>query len=200
MNQARRIEISHEFAEFRDGVRVLMLIDRGVMNADKGSRRWINKIVTTNVEQWERALEKLLHLQYYLNEPSIRLYASVNDRKMEQAIRHFQHKQLDMVTDDERFAFYRDINNRWCSSLMQPANRNSRLFLLDVDTKDENYIKVVAENLRQRDGVTFKKIYATPNGAHWVTEGFDVRLVENIPSVEVKKDGLLLLNVLGFDE
>ena len=39
-------EIKHRFADYMDGVRVSMLIDRSVGNNNKGSKRWVNKTVS----------------------------------------------------------------------------------------------------------------------------------------------------------
>ena len=36
-------ELKLRFALFMDVIRIVMLIDRGVMNNNKGSKRWINK-------------------------------------------------------------------------------------------------------------------------------------------------------------
>lgn len=108
--------------QFTQGVRVLMLIDRGVQNSNKGSKRWINKIISTNSEEFQSAYDKLIALQNHIGIPDIRLYCSINPRKMKSAIKIFKHKQLDLIEDNE-VNFYRRINDSFCSCLMQPECR-----------------------------------------------------------------------------
>lgn len=181
---------------FKEGVRVLMLIDRGVQNSNKGSRRWVNKIITTNPEEYDIAFYKLQALMNYDGNPNLRLYACVNPRKIDSAIRIFQHKQLDL-NDDNRNLFYRRINDSFCSCLMQPESRASSLMLLDVDTHDTtevNSFAVTNHNL--------KRIYSypTPNGWHYIYEPFNVTLVDNMTTFEVKKDALILLDWIKVND
>src|SRR3982751_6178303 len=130
------VGIHNRFKDFNSGVRVMMQIDRGVMNSNKGSRRWINKIITTNEAEWINALNRLIGMQYYLNEPDIRLYACLNDRKIDKAIKMFKHKQIDL-NEDMKERFYSRINDAFASCLMKPENKNSKYFLLDIDSKEQ---------------------------------------------------------------
>jgi hypothetical protein len=183
--------ISALFSEFQDGVRTLMLIDRGISNSNKGSRRWINKLISSNQEEWLKALSRLLHMQYYLNDPDIRLYASLNSRHLTRAVKMFQHLQLDLPPDDKD-RFYTHINDSFISCLMKPENKASKYFLLDVDTKDifdvEDFL------LTKNIGVKLK--YETPKGWHYIVEPFNVLWAEKLKDVTLQKDGLLLLNTL----
>lgn len=189
-------DIANRFKDFTDGIRVIMLIDRGVMNANKGSKRWINKIITHDTETWLRAVNKLLELQYHLNDPDIRLYACVNDRKLDKAIQHFQHLQLD-VLPEQKLRFYTKINNTFCSALMKPEQKNSRYFLLDVD-QDHKAVAPVEEITLFicKNGIKTIANYPTKNGHHFIVEPFDIRLSASLQYVTVQKDGLLLLHWL----
>jgi len=179
--------------DFKLGVHVLMLIDRGVQNSNKGSKRWINKIITTSEAEWDEAAAKLIELQNYLANPDIRLYASLNCRNMSKAIKHFQHKQLDLI-DDNRDNFYRRINDSFCSSLMQPENRMVSFFLLDCDTTDP--MGITGWMVKNRDLKVYF-YYPTPNGWHYITEPFNPVRLDGIPDVEIKKDALMLINWIG---
>lgn len=174
---------------FKEGIRVLMLIDRGVQNSNKGSKRWINKIITDNPHEYNIAYDKLSRLQNYLNNPSIRLYASINCRNLEKAINHFNHKQLDLI-GSEKSKFYTRINDSFCSCLMKPENRASNNFLLDIDTKDTKEVNSFLSNNRD---IVMKYVYPTPQGWHYIVDPFNPRLCFDYSSFEVKKDALMLL-------
>lgn len=174
-----------------DGVRVVMLIDRGVMNSNKGSRRWINKIITTNEEEWLNAVERLMALQDYLANPAIRLYACINSRNMDKGIKHFMHKQLD-VQPDMKMRFYAHINNTFASCIMQPENRATKFFLLDIDTK---YPKEV-DNFIEEKAIIVRKTYPTKNGWHYIVEPFNAMWANGHQTFTLIKDGLLLLRYI----
>lgn len=176
--------------QFKEGINVLMLIDRGVANSNKGSKRWINKIIASNNEEWDRAAERLIELQIYLNNPDIRLYASINSRSMTKAIKTFQHKQLDLSSDNE-INFYRRINDSFCSCLMQPDCRTSSLFLLDCDAKEATELN--AFTITNRD-ITMHCMYPTPNGWHAIMDPFNPILLEGYNTIELKKDALMLID------
>jgi len=186
-------QIQNRFTDFKDGVRVIMLIDRGVQNSNKGSKRWINKIITTNPSEWDKAVDKLYDLQLYLENPDIRMYACINDRKIDKAINHFKHRQLDILPE-QKLQFYSKINNSFCSSLMKPENKNSKYMLLDVDSKNQDEIDMFLTD----HPIGIKLWYQTKNGWHFIVEPFNVTLADGARTFKVIKDGLLLLNYLGI--
>ena len=179
-----------KFADFQDGIRVLMLINRDNSNKNKGSKRWLRKIITKNRDEWISAFKLLYAIQKQTG-GDIRIYSCVNDRKISKAISMFKHRQID-VMDGQEYTFYCDINGSFCSCLMKPENRLSRYFLLDVDTKDINEVEDFIS-----DFVIEKiHVYETKKGFHYITAPFDTRLyVAGIhKTFEIKKDGLLLLS------
>lgn len=191
-------KISQRFKGFTDGIRVVMLIDRGVMNANKGSKRWINKIITHDHDSWISAVRRLLELQYHILNPDVRMYSCINDRKLDQGIKHFQHLQLD-VLPEQKLRFYTKINNTFCSALMKPEQKNSRYFLLDVDipeAKAQCYIDVYEEinKFIADNGIKNILDYDTKKGRHYIVEPFDMRLTQDLKHITVQKDGLLLLH------
>lgn len=175
---------------FRQGINILMLIDRGIQNSNKGSRRWINKIVTEDIDTWDRAANRLIELQNYINDPNIRLYSSINPRNMKKAIKKFQHKQLDLIQDNEA-SFYTRINDSFCSCLMSPENRERSFFLLDHDTKDPNELNAF---LIRNNHIEQYYMYPTPNGWHAIVSPFNPHLMEGMIKTELKRDALILIN------
>lgn len=182
--------IMAKFDGFTDGCRVMMLIDRSKQSTNKGSRRWINKLVSFDKNQFQKNLEKLLDLQLHLNNPSIRLYSCVNKRNIEKSIKYFQHKMIDLSTNEEKQRFFHQLNDNFCSALMQPENKAEKWFLIDLDTTEYDIsfacygIKIVA-------------CYNTPNGSHHISEPFNPEILKHIENLEVKKDALILIHALG---
>lgn len=182
-----------EFEKFTHGVRVCMLIDRSVGNSHKGSKRWVNKLISYDIEGLRKNIGKLLHQQKYLDNPDIRLYMSVNARNLSKAIKKFNHRQIDLVPSETE-KFYSRINDSFVSALMSPECKGEKFFILDWDVRakdspDSPWSSV--EIMR----------YRTPNGTHIVTKPFNtVGSVFSLYScLEIKKDALLLLHTLGFN-
>lgn len=177
--------------QFKEGIRILMLIDRGVQNSNKGSKRWINKIITSDPIEWDDAFETLKELQDHLCNPSIRMYQSLNDRNYNQSIKDFQHSQLD-VPNDNIIQFYRKLNNRFCSCLMKPKNKISKLMLLDIDTDDTLELFMFI----QKHLIQVNHHYKTPNGWHYIVEPFNIMMAKDCETFEVKKDALMLIRTI----
>ena len=171
---------------FTDGVRVLMLINRAIGNTNKGSYRWVNKLVSTCTEEFRENLERLAIQQDKLNNSDLRIYGAINARKTDAAVREFQIRQLKIQTDEERRFFYKDLNNQYVSCLMKPENRATRYYLVDIDKSDADAMQLadMAPNRLHH--------YKTPKGWHVICKPFDVRIYAGIPHVEVKKDGLMI--------
>lgn len=184
------LEIGHRFKNFMDGIRVLMLIDRGIQNSNKSSRRWINKIISTNSEEWLDGAVKLLSLQHHIGSPDIRLYSCVNDRKIDKAIKSFQHLQLDLCKDME-LKFYSRINDSFSSCLMAPENKKSKYFMLDIDTKDTKEV----DDFVYQHLIEVIHTYPSKSGWHYIVKPFNIKLAEG-KKFTVIKDGLLLINWL----
>lgn len=205
-------QIMNQFGDYTEGVRVQLLINRSIINSNKGSKRWVNKLISTNREEFKDNIERLLNQQYYINDPSIRLYSCLNSRKLDKSIKHFHHKMIDISTDEEKHNFYLNLNAKFVSCLMQPENKEENKFLIDVDTKDEEKISgfegfmagfMISTEMKlvKRHSLWLK--YETPNGFHYITNAFNpasmnvYSLMEDKVSYEIKKDGLLLLNTLS---
>lgn len=50
---------------FKEGIHVQMLINRDIGNSNKGSRRWVNKLISTNKEEYDKNVEVLIKQQEY---------------------------------------------------------------------------------------------------------------------------------------
>ncbi len=184
-------DIKNRFKMFMDGVRTVMLIDRDNNNTNKGSKRWIKKIITTNETEWIDAVSYLLTIQEFRDDDSVRLYSSVNTRKIDSAIKTFQHKQLDLQPDMVT-RFYTHINDSFFSCLMAPENKLSKYFLMDIDTR----IPIEADRFISEHLIQVVMTYPTKNGWHYIVEPFNTEWAMKQKDFTLLKDGLLLLNYL----
>lgn len=173
---------------YNEGAHVQMLINRAIGNANKGSKRWVNKLISFNGEDFKLNCWRLLTQMYHLNDSSIRLYSSINARSYINARKTFAHRLVDNYDND---LFWRDINGSLVSALMQPENSSKRYYLLDCDS--EQAIKMVMP-LVPNDKLA--RYYSTPKGAHYIVRGFDLRPIKDIENVEIHRDGLMLLHAM----
>jgi len=97
----------------KEGVHVQMLINRGVGNSHKSSKRWVNKLISKNVQQYNKNIEILIDQQNHVHNADIRLYACINPRNMNEAIKLFKHKQIDAMYKPflEDWYFHIDVKN-----------------------------------------------------------------------------------------
>lgn len=121
-----------------------------------------------------------------------RIYRSVNKRNETNAKLELINtliKQLvlpNSVSDKNPESLWKDI-------LMQPHNKAERLFLLDIDTKDEAVFNSVINNPE----VVPQKVVATPNGFHIICEPFNPNHIESIADVvSIKRDALLYIQTI----
>lgn len=149
---------------FTFGARVLMLKSRhkdGV--ADQRT------ILRTSFDttQFERQLLSLADIM----RPNERIYASAGERDVKKAIRLFKERQLIADYDDDTEAFYRNIESRWVSCLMDVKAQETKLWLFDCDNADD--LAETASALDEHYTRTLRYQYATKGGFHVVVEPFD---------------------------
>ena len=199
MNDKKTKEILEQFSNFTDGVRMIMLTQRGkdggkVTNPDKVSKR---KIVCGK-EEFNKVFNEFLEIKQNSQLP-LRIYSCVNRRDIEKGIREFKRTQLeaDYYDQESKNMFYFDIKNRFMSAIMKPSSRAETLFLIDIDniiqhSTDELHIELVEKHLKEI-GVEIVMKYQTKNGVHVITKPFNPNLF-NSEFGEIKKDALLLLD------
>jgi len=181
--------IINEYYQFTDGYRVLMLVSR---KKDGGENNIYRKLISKDREEFKECIIKLINKAKNLEQP-FRIYSSVNNRDIEGAIRIFKKRQLDKDYEDDeaRHYFYRDIKNRFISSLMKPRARNESNFLVDIDDEDEMGVEDSIEALEEHTDIIAQ--YKTKNGSHVVTKPFNYNLLPDELASKVDKDGQLLL-------
>ena len=119
-----------------------------------------------------------------------RFYVSANSRNMEKVKKSILHKIIDM--DYKQLA--KGIDSKLISVAMKPECAETKYWLLDIDTKDENVLYEISDYV-EAIGCEIIDTRDTVNGFHVVIDkGFDSRkLIEQYKEVlKIHKDGLLL--------
>lgn len=187
----RAENIFEEFKNFSTGYRVLFLIQRHKEGGEVNNTK-LRKIITRNSDEYFNAIKVLLD-ELMTSKLPMRIYASVNERNFNKAIRQFKYEQLDADYYDQiqKENFYLDVKNRFIGCLMQPAQRATSLFLFDVDNVEGK--DIMGEALSAIPNEHIVTTYATKNGWHIITKPFDHTKLKLPESCEFKKDALLLL-------
>ena len=114
-----------------------------------------------------------------------RIYRSVNKRDLNKA---FKALQIEMINRGTEIADR--IDGVWKSIIMKPENKAERLFLVDIDTKNE---KILMDIISSLNPIGIIENNETPNGYHIITKPFKPQLLQNFKDVEVKKDALFFI-------
>ncbi len=170
---------------FVAGMHVQMLINRDVGNTNKGSKRWVNKLVSFNEKDYEQNCTSLLEQMYSIDNDGIRLYASINPRCYDRVTKEFLAKA---ILDGNKL-FYKNIHAKFISIAMKPEQRERTLWLIDVDDKE---LIPKTDELLKESYVALS--YETPNGKHYIVSHVDMRPFKEMEGVDVHRDGLMLLH------
>jgi len=181
-----------EFKLFIDGYRVLFLIHRNKEGGATNNTK-VRKIIVRNNGEYKTALKELVR-EKNESELPYRIYASLNQRNIDKAIRQFKFEQLeaDYYDQIQKENFYLDIKNRFIGCLMQPAQRKTSLFMFDVDNEEGR--DVMGESLLAIPSEQIIQTYPTKNGWHIITKAFNYTTLKLPDGCELKKDGLILLS------
>lgn len=187
----RAKNIFDEFKNFTNGYHVLLLLQRHKEGGETNNTK-IQKIVSRNPKEYLQGLEKLVEAMTSSDKP-LRVYASLNERDIEKAIRQFKYEQLesDYYDQEQKENFYLDSRNRFVGALMQPQQRKTNMFLFDVDNEEGR--DVMGETLRILPPDVIIQQYPTKNGWHIITSPFNYTTITLPKGCEFKKDGLILL-------
>lgn len=184
--------IFDDFSFFTTGYRTLFLIQRHKEGGETHNSRLVKKIAR-NEKEYLEALTELVK-QKSESELPLRIYACVNERDFKKSVRQFKYEMLDAdyYGTFEHENFYLDIKNRFLGAMMQPAQRATSYFLFDCDNLEG--VDVVGTMLQTIPNEHIIKQYKTKNGWHIITHPFNHTIYDYPSSVEMKKDGLLLLD------
>jgi len=121
-----------------------------------------------------------------IGEP-FRIHKTVNIRSVEKARKWFL---TELINRPEK-ASYADV--LWRTALLQRQCAETKNFMLDVDTTDEDVLAKILGLV----GENFLYMVDSPNGYHVITKGFDTREVCEIDKVELQRDGYYYVKSVG---
>lgn len=117
-----------------------------------------------------------------------RIHKTVNKRDCKKAMRILIHKLIDCPEKSSQ------ITSLWKTCLLKPESRGERNFLLDFDGRNP----MPMQDHLKKNGVNttdFGKAVFTPNGVHFITKSFDIRILEDFKEVTVHRDGYLFISL-----
>lgn len=170
---------------FTQGTREILLIDRSSKNTCL-----FNKLARYP-DMYEQHINDAIGIARRINTPDLRVYMSINSRCIDKAIREFKRQQIEADYSKFQKDWYLNLNKQFRHILMQPKQRKTKYFLIDIDTKHLETLFAVNNFIKDNNILTITS-YETPNGSHIITEPFNINKCK-LPNVEVKTDGLMLL-------
>jgi hypothetical protein len=154
--------INHSKYDMSSGTRVLLLKGR---HKDGLTRQRTITRVTHNEEQWEEAFDVLMTIM----ENGERIYGTAGQRDVKKAARKFKERQLAAEYDQDPLAFYRKMDFRWASCLMDESCQADKKWLFDCDNADH---VVRVSTFLTDNNIPFYE-YDTKNGLHCITSPFN---------------------------
>lgn len=158
--------------EFGTGTRVVML--KGRYKDGLAEQRTITR-VTHSMSHWKQTVEELAEMSI----EGERIYATAGERCLLKASRRFKETQLQADYDDDPMRFYKTIEARWASCLMQGSSQKDRVWLFDIDSEEER-AKVDEALERFQNKVREYPVfysYPTKNGRHYLSKPFNKSLL-----------------------
>ena len=147
-------------------------------------------------EQLERKRAKITEL---CQSNHARAYITLNRRNAEEVACTAIQKYAKLIQEGNCYQGYRI----WDSSCGYTRARGYKpLWVVDVDSKDENYLNTIIEivnSCRGAQDIKVKHVIPTAHGYHLITIGFDTNqfaqqlAIRNLDSIDIQKDNPTLL-------
>lgn len=170
--------------------------DGEVTQIGNNGYRTIKTYYIYSVEQLRTKEEKIKELRLKNN---ARAYISPNRRNAEQIALAAIQQYAQLVSEGNAYQGYR-VYDSACGSTR--ARGYKPLWVVDVDSKDPEYLKTVITLVNECRGAEENKVrYQIPtlHGYHLITIGFDVQqfsqklAIKNMDSIDIQKDNPTLL-------
>lgn len=174
---------NHEKKEYADAVDVLMAFSRTKDGQKAKCLRQVVRDFDADLYILECRVKRL--------GGKWRIHKTVNKRDTKKAMKWLQHKLIDFP---EGAGF---IDSLWRTALLQPeCVYGEKKFLLDVDTKNDNKIRILENSIPY--GYLVDMI-STENGCHYITKPFDTREVCKLDYVSLIRDGYVYVKSIHTD-
>lgn len=146
------------------------------------------------LEQLEDKREEIIELCRKFN---CRAYICVNAKPIVNVLFNLQSIVMENLRTQINHGSCMLLKGMLDSAVMKAGTNGDKYWVVDIDSKDEEYIRKVYEivnSCRSKFTYNIVKINATAHGCHFITHPFDPReLHEAYPEIEIKKEGLTLL-------
>lgn len=160
------------------------------MGLQRNSKQGNKNCIRTVIKDEELDL-KMLEVKLKVFGGEWRIYRTVNARDVEKA-RKWLIKHLIDYPENASF-----IDSAWRTALLQPCCiYGEKRFMLDIDTKNDNFLQELADILYDYK-VKIENFIETPNGWHYITKPFDTREVCELPYVTLLRDGYYYVKTIG---
>lgn len=158
--------------------------------------------VIRDEEDIEWKLRKVYALVRAWGEYTFRVYLTVNARNTLKAYFNFQETAngwaADKIYGDKSVDMkFRKIDSYWKSELRRPRNRDDKYFMFDVDSADQDDWSRMWETLKEHTKPLW--YVDTPSGYHIVSEPFNPSELETDVEYELKKDGMIFVDIVSGD-
>ena len=107
---------------------------------------------------------------------------------------------ISVITQEIRKENWKHISKALNSAcgICGKQNGTEKMYLVDIDSKDENYINEIKTYINQLEPVDnnekVKMIVPTRNGVHFLSTGFNMqKFKQTYPGIDVHGDGITLL-------
>lgn len=178
---------NREERKLRDTVHLYLAINREGTAKDK-------RCIRTVIKDEEFDL-KMLEAKLKVIGGTWRIHRTVNARNCEVARKIL----LKMLIDHPEKASV--IDSEWRTALMQRECKETKYFMFDVDTQDEekiyNLIKLINKNFNQNEMKGIRTFYKTPKGYHYITDPFDTREICKLDYITLLRDGYYYVKTVG---
>lgn len=151
----------------------LQIIKRKKENPELGSNSYVVKTYyISSVEYLDKKRDEIINLCQFNN---ARACINLNPRSFERIAFHTLKKVTDIIMNKD----YKSVRKAYESVCGEYANGKNKSWIIDIDVKDLNEVKIVSDMIEPINPVGDKviSVLETKNGYHIITKPFDVSKV-----------------------
>ncbi len=155
--------------ETEDDFYFLQVLQRKKENPELGSNSKVLAVhYISSIEHLEGLMQELL---LFVNEKMARVYIDLNRRSFEKIAFHTMQKIANQLMTKD----FKAVKNAYASCAGMYSNEKSKRWIIDVDTKDLQYIKNITEHIYaiNPEGNKILCEIPTKNGVHLISRPFD---------------------------
>lgn len=164
---------------------VVMIFARKKDNPEQSKS---TKCLLQDLATREQIIERKQIYELIAERMNARVYVSAAPRDLAKAKKK---ALIRMIQSDDDVNFVRQV----FGCLMQSPIKERKKFVVDIDTKEFADMMIVSSRLEEA-GITDWAHVHTPNGHHFICDPFDPRIFDGLDFVEVKRDGMTMIQYL----